>query len=411
MKKTGLRFGAMLLCVAMIGGAAGGLSAAASTSADSLQEQIEALEKEAARYRSKITSSSKDLASQKEQKENYDKQIEAVSRQIDLLEDAIDDLDYQIRVKNKRIDDAEQELKATNDAIDGQYQQLAKRVRALAMTGNVTTLQMLFDTDSYADYLLKSKAMSCIAQKDQERMDAMKDELSGITVRKEELEREKAELEEEKATTAALKKISDTKKKELDSLCSERKKTIAELEKNVEYYKDQLKETERAEKEADDRLKELLKQKSTVSGSITIPLFWPVPNLTSITSVYGPRGKIAGLNTSSFHQGYDISGYNAAGTKIYAAESGKVITSTSHWSYGNYVEVDHGYDAEGRRIVTRYAHMSSRKVSVGDTVKRGETVLGLVGETGQAEGPHLHFEVRVDGDAVDSIKNGYLVKP
>ena len=55
--------------------------------------------------------------------------------------------------------------------------------------------------------------------------------------------------------------------------------------------------------------------------------------------------------------------------------------------------------------------MSKRYVSVGDKVTRGKTVLGLVGETGQASGAHLHFETRVDGEAVDSIKKGYLVKP
>lgn len=411
MKKTGIRLVALLLCGTLLCSVSGWGAPAAADSVSELEKKLQQLEKDAASYRGKINSSNKDLATAKANKEYYDKQIEAVSKQIDLLEDAIDELNDKISSQNDRIRKITQELEEADNAHTEEYERLRERVRALAKTGNVSTLQMLLDSDSYADYLLKSKAMSCIAEKDQALMDKMEQELADIGDRKAELEREKAELEQEKADTAALKKKSDAKKAELDSLCAERKKTIARLEQDVEYYQNKLKEAERAEREVDNRLKELLKQESTVSGSITLPMFWPVPNLKTITSVFGPRGQIGNLNTSSYHRGYDISGYGAAGSKIYAAESGKVITSTYHWSYGNYVEVDHGYDGQGRRIVTRYAHMSQRKVSVGDTVVRGKTVLGLVGSTGQSSGAHLHFEVRVNGEAVDSIKKGYLVKP
>lgn len=410
MKKTGIRLAALLLCGALLCGAAGFGATAAADSVSDLEKKLQQLEKDAASYRGKINSSNKDIATAKANKEYYDKQIEAVSEQIDLLEDAIDALNDKIYAQNKRIDQTARELADADTAHSEEYARLQQRMRALAKTGNVSTLQMLLDSGSYTDYLLRSKVMSCIAEKDQQLIDEMEQELENISDRKTTLENEKAELEKEKAETNALKKKSDAKKAELDSLCAERKKTIARLEQDVEYYQTKLKEAERAEREVDNRLKELLKQESTVSGSITLPMFWPVPNLKTITSVFGPRGQIGNLNTSRYHRGYDISGYNAAGSKIYAAESGKVITSTYHWSYGNYVEVDHGYDGQGRRIVTRYAHMSQRKVSVGDTVTRGKTVLGLVGETGQASGPHLHFEVRVNGDAVDSIKKGYLVK-
>lgn len=410
MKKTGIRLAALLLCGALLCGAAGFGATAAADSVSDLEKKLQQLEKDAASYRGKINSSNKDLATAKANKEYYDKQIDAVGEQIDLLEDAIDALNDKIYAQNKRIDQTAQELADADTAHSEEYARLQQRMRALAKTGNVSTLQMLLDSGSYTDYLLRSKVMSCIAEKDQELIDEMEQELADISERKTTLENEKAELEKEKAETNALKKKSDAKKAELDSLCAERKKTIARLEQDVEYYQSKLKEAERAEQEVDNRLKDLLKQDSTVSGSITLPLFWPTPNLKSITSVFGPRGQIGNLNTSRFHRGYDIGGYNAAGSKIYAAESGKVITSTYHWSFGNYVEVDHGYDGQGRRIVTRYAHMSKRKVSVGDTVTRGKTVLGLVGETGQAEGPHLHFEVRVNGEAVDSIKKGYLVK-
>ena len=411
MKKRLHKLIALLLCGALLCGMGGGIAVSADTVED-LEAKLEDLEDEAAEYRDKIDNANDDLETAIANKEYYDKQIESVSEQITLLEETIDELDDQIDEQNYSIRKAEEELAVTNGALEEEHKKLQERVRALAKTGNVTMLQMLLDTGSYTDYLLKSKAMSCIAESEQELMDAMEQELSGINTRKEELEAQKAALEEEKAEVEALKKKSNAKKAELDSLCNERKKVLDKLESDLEYLKRQLKKIEQAEAEADARLQELLKQQSTVSGEVTLPFFWPTPTCTVITSVFGPRGQIGNLNTSSYHRGYDIARYgDAAGEKIYAAESGVVITAERHWSYGIYVEIDHGYDADGRRIVTRYAHMSKRYVSVGDKVTRGETVLGLVGETGQADGAHLHFETRVDGEAVDSIKKGYLVKP
>ena len=332
MNKTITRVLCGVLCCALLCGGTGGFSASADSIRD-LEAQLEKLQKDADKYRDKIKDSNKELASAQDQKEYYDKQIDAVSEQIILLEEAIDELDEQIDDRNDRIEEAQEELKDTNDAMADRYSELQERVRALAKTGNVTLLQMLMDTGSYTDYLLKSKAMSCIAERDQQLMEEMEKELSDISDRKDTLEKEKADLEKEKDTLDELKKKSDKKKKELDDLCDERKKLISELEKDLEYYKKKVEEAERAEREVDERLEELLKQESTVSGEITIPFFWPTPECTVITSVFGPRGQIGNLNTSSFHRGYDIARYgSAAGCKIYAAESGKVITSTNHWS-------------------------------------------------------------------------------
>ena len=70
--------------------------------------------------------------------------------------------------------------------------------------------------------------------------------------------------------------------------------------------------------------------------------------------------------------------------------------------------IDHGTESKGRRIVTLYAHNSRVYAKVGDKVVGGRTVISLAGDTGNVTGPHLHFEVRVDGTAVDPIANGYV---
>jgi murein DD-endopeptidase MepM/ murein hydrolase activator NlpD len=98
------------------------------------------------------------------------------------------------------------------------------------------------------------------------------------------------------------------------------------------------------------------------------------------------------------HEGIDIAA--SSGTPILAAASGTVIHAGWLGGYGNLVVVDHG---DG--LATAYAHASSILVGVGQRVSQGQTV-SLVGSTGNSSGPHLHFEVRVNGTAVDPL--GYL---
>ena len=131
-----------------------------------------------------------------------------------------------------------------------------------------------------------------------------------------------------------------------------------------------------------------------------------------ISSYFGPRW-------GTTHKGIDIANGKAAGEKIYPAADGTVIYSryTLGSTYGLYCMVSHGKDAQGNEIVTLYAHMKVNNVRKGDIVKandangKGGTVLGLIGSTGDSTGPHLHFEVRVNGTAIDPIKNGYVKDP
>ncbi len=115
-------------------------------------------------------------------------------------------------------------------------------------------------------------------------------------------------------------------------------------------------------------------------------LIWPVNG--TVVSVFGWRW-------GRMHEGIDISA--SSGTPIWAAAAGTVIHAGWLGGYGNLVVVDHG---DG--LATAYAHASAILVGVGQLVSQGETV-SLVGSTGNSSGPHLHFEVRVNGVAVDPL--------
>jgi murein DD-endopeptidase MepM/ murein hydrolase activator NlpD len=118
-----------------------------------------------------------------------------------------------------------------------------------------------------------------------------------------------------------------------------------------------------------------------------IPLGWPL--LLQVGDRFGPR-------SSRFHAGIDLPA--PAGTAVAASAAGKVTWAASRGGWGNLVTVDHG-----RGVRTMYAHLATIDVKVGDWVAGG-AVLGRVGSTGDATGPHLHFEVRVDGAAIDPLQ-------
>jgi len=138
-----------------------------------------------------------------------------------------------------------------------------------------------------------------------------------------------------------------------------------------------------------------------------LDLLWPVPTRT-ISSAWGPRirTRVVRVKTSTrnrrvlrrflgTHKGVDLSA--PMGSDIYAALDGQVVLSGRHKQYGNFVAVDHG-----NGVVTLYAHCSRNFVEEGQIVRRGQKI-AEVGRTGNATGPHLHFELRLDGVPVNPL--------
>ena len=130
-------------------------------------------------------------------------------------------------------------------------------------------------------------------------------------------------------------------------------------------------------------------------GVIAIPSDKPVKTNVSFTSGFGVRSDPFHAG-AAMHPGIDLAG--AYGTPIYATADGTVLRAGwNSGGYGNLVELDHG-----RGIITRYGHMSAVLVHAGDHVTRGQQI-GRMGSTGRSTGNHLHYEVRIDGRAVNPI--------
>jgi len=128
-------------------------------------------------------------------------------------------------------------------------------------------------------------------------------------------------------------------------------------------------------------------------GAIAIPSVQPVAKL-NFTSNFGIRSDPF-RGTAAMHAGVDIPG--PVGTPVYATADGIVDHAERSGGYGNMVEIDHG-----KGIATRYGHLSRILVASGTRVTRGQ-LIALMGSTGRSTGPHLHYEVRIDGHAVNPV--------
>ena len=133
-------------------------------------------------------------------------------------------------------------------------------------------------------------------------------------------------------------------------------------------------------------------------STVSIPSRMPLDG-ARLSSGYGMRNHPV-LRRRRAHKGVDLAA--PTGTPIYATADGIVGRADWFSSYGLYISIDHGADLE-----TRYAHMSRLAVAAGDRVQKGD-IIGYVGSTGRSTGPHLHYEVRVDGVAVNPIP--YMVE-
>ena len=406
---VGTRLLAVLSVLVMAAMPAGILPAKADSLSD-LQKKLAELQERQKQLDKDIKNTSGDLNKQKELVALYDEQIENVEAQIDEYEHQIANLDQQIADKEQQITSMEQEITDREAAIQDRFEKLRLRVRSIAQTGNLSALQMLLNTEEYADYLLKSQVMKQISEHDQALMDELEAEKKEINSRKEQVQQDKDSVLQARESQLALKADMDKQKKSLDSLYKVAKQERDKLQKDLNTYQAEQKRIKADEAKLEKMIQDLLNTTPS-DGKYGGSMFWPAPNVKRISSPFGYRWG------GDFHGGTDISNGASLGEKIVAAADGTVIKAnkTDEWgmSYGYYTMIDHGRDSKGRQIVTLYAHMKkgSPIVNVGDKVVGGQTVIGYIGNTGNSFGAHLHFEVRVNGTRVDPVGNGYISLP
>lgn len=264
-------------------------------------------------------------------------------------------------------------------------QRQVERIAALEITVQRTTQELASLQEEHA-------AQRAV---DAERRDAA----AAIVAEREEVAREvEAEADKRRLLVAQLESDEESYAALVDNLRQEGRKIAADLRRRAAEERRRVAAQEAAA--ARRQAAAQRSQPSAPSGTAAPPasqgaLLWPANGPK--TSDYGWRTHPI-FGTRRFHAGIDIGA--GSGVPIVAADSGVVVSAGTQGGYGNTVVLDHGGG-----LATLYAHQSSMAVSAGQRVARGE-VIGFVGSTGYSTGPHLHFEVRVNGGTRDPM--GYF---
>lgn len=344
-------------------------------------------------------------ASVLEQKAALDEQNELTRQEIELINE-------QIELYAKLVETKELELA---DAIEAEQTQMAayrRHIRAMEENGVISYIEILFQAKSFADLLSRIDDIRDIMTADKR----LEDECIAA---RENVEQVKAAYEASAAEYEAVKVELLEKKRQLESDIEAAYKIIADLEEDLEIAMEEYTTNEEAEAEfqaeIDKLMAELKRQEEEAarrqqllqqqqqqgnSGSTTVVkpavgnFIWPYPQNNYVHSGYGMRFHPI-FKENRMHYGIDIGG--TAGQNIVAIAGGTVSVATTNSSYGNYVMINHG-----NGTASLYAHMSSLAVKAGDTVSQGQ-VIGYCGSTGWSTGPHLHFEIRVNGATTDPL--------
>ena len=349
---------------------------------DALEEQRDALRAEREEMQAGIDELESQQADVLQQKAALDAQNEVYRQEIELIEE-------QVSLYTQLVEQKRQEVELATQAESEQLATYRRHVRAMEENGRYTYLSILFGSRSLGELMSNLDMIGEIMEADQRSYEQ-------YTAAREQSEQIQAEYETMLTELDSRQSELETEKAALEVQIDEATQMIVDLEAQLETdraaYEEQLAKEAALEADIQEMIAELERQEAANSIVSTGTYIWPLPGYRP-GSAYGWRiHPIWG--DRRFHAGEDIGA--PMGTPILAADSGiaTVIPDNGN-GYGNYIIINHG----GGRT-TLYAHMSGFAVSNGATVTQGQTI-GYVGSTGNSTGPHLHFEVRVNGATTD----------
>ena len=349
---------------------------------DALEEQRDALRAEREEMQAGIDELESQQADVLQQKAALDAQNEVYRQEIELIEE-------QVSLYTQLVEQKRQEVELATQAESEQLATYRRHVRAMEENGRYTYLSILFGSRSLGELMSNLDMIGEIMEADQRSYEQ-------YTAAREQSEQIQAEYETMLTELDSRQSELETEKAALEVQIDEATQMIVDLEAQLETdraaYEEQLAKEAALEADIQEMIAELERQEAANSIVSTGTYIWPLPGYRP-GSAYGWRiHPIWG--DRRFHAGEDIGA--PMGTSILAADSGiaTVIPDNGN-GYGNYIIINHG----GGRT-TLYAHMSGFAVSNGATVTQGQTI-GYVGSTGNSTGPHLHFEVRVNGATTD----------
>lgn len=356
------------------------------------------VEKDLARARDKVAEATRKEKALKSQKKSTSNELQDAVAELQIINAELELEQAKVNAAQAELDAIDAEMQQATERLDRTLRELEAEERQLKARALVTykqgtagLIEYIFGTADLSEMFQRVGLMGRVMKSDRDRIQVV-DKL------RREVERDRAriaELREQSASAVEVARSGRDKVARLHSQIKSRSNALksqlsrlgAELE-DVTQTKEEWQKHERALAAESARIRSLLQGRTGGTAMASKgAMAWPVRG--TVTSEYGWRTHPI-YGTRKFHSGMDIAA--GTGSSIGAAAPGTVIFAGSKGGYGNTVIVDHGAG-----VATLYAHMSSIGASEGTSVSTGQR-LGGVGCTGACTGPHLHFEVRVNGD-------------
>ncbi|WP_313639444.1 peptidoglycan DD-metalloendopeptidase family protein [Paenibacillus sp.] len=430
MKKIAAGLAVMLLAVTIFQPSDG---YAKKTSVAEIDKQLKQLQKEVQEAKTQQEKAASQTQEAQHYKNKTNLNLQYVLQQVDQVKGKMTDISTKISDTEQSLNVTATELDKAEARVASREEVLGSRVRLMYTDGAVSYLDVLLSSTSFADFLDRADSLKMIVDQDQELLVQHKLDKQTVIEKKQELEGQYAQakqlytsleqqrslLKEKEAEKQELIAFYDKQIQESDDLSEEQNEKLVKLASErsaLETQKDKIKAEEAARRaaaakaEAARRAAAAAKKAAASKGSSSSsssssdtgysggdgPFLLPVGS-ARISSPYGPRTHPITGEKGKVHTGVDFA--VPQGTNIHAADSGTVILSEWWSGYGYCVIIDHGGG-----VWTLYGHIrkGGLRVSAGDKVNRGD-VIAESGSTGNSTGPHLHFEVRIDGKIVNPM--------
>lgn len=302
----------------------------------------------------------------------------------------IENISQNIKKKQEEIAITQGEVLKYQSIINKNAQRLSQRLKVMYRTSDIDYLRVILQSQDMAEVLSNVTMIKRIVKKD-------KEVLQNLQKSKEAIEVEKSKLEKQERAMLSLKNGLEAEKTSLERAIIRQQESKEQIKKDLYKLAVMAEQMFEEANNLEGKIRELQQVYGMTGPYIGGKMAWPVAVAGRVTSGYGGRVNPI-THRTEVHSGVDIAA--PFGTDILSANDGRVIFAGNKGSYGKAIMVDHGGG-----IVTLYGHCSSFVASEGQMVMRGQPI-AKIGSTGYSTGPHLHFEVRINGKHVNP--SGYI---